>query len=173
MLNYFYDAGGRNIGYEQGFPQQVPNWAGKCAAKLNGQKPGMERMLTLEFLPGGSVPNDRCDSLFEPAGQIFDYLEWIAKVTCHIPEKGAQLVHYYGAYSNAHRGKRAKFGGSSVAARRCETSWESKIQRAGADNLRALSREQTHPTERIVWHNRIGKNLLSCKKTPVGTHPCR
>jgi hypothetical protein len=35
----------------------------------------------------------------------FDYLDWIARLTSHIPEKGAQLVHYYGAYSNAHRGK--------------------------------------------------------------------
>ena len=50
----------------------------------------------LKYLAKGSIPNDRCDSLFEPAGQIFDYLEWIAKVTTHIPEKGAQLVHYYG-----------------------------------------------------------------------------
>jgi hypothetical protein len=37
--------------------------------------------------------------------QDFDYLEWIARLTSHIPEKGTQLVHYYGAYSNAHRGK--------------------------------------------------------------------
>lgn len=35
----------------------------------------------------------------------FDYLDWIARLTSHIPEKGSQLVHYYGAYSNAHRGK--------------------------------------------------------------------
>jgi hypothetical protein len=34
----------------------------------------------------------------------YDYLEWIARLTSHIPERGTQLVHYYGAYSNAHRG---------------------------------------------------------------------
>ena len=33
----------------------------------------------------------------------YDSLEWIARLTSHIPERGAQLVHYYGAYSNAHR----------------------------------------------------------------------
>jgi len=54
----------------------------------------------LKYLAKGSLPNDRRDSLFEPAGQIIDFLEWIAKLTSHIPEKGAQLVHYYGAYSN-------------------------------------------------------------------------
>jgi hypothetical protein len=37
----------------------------------------------LQYLAKGSLPNDRCDSLFEPAGRIFDYLEWIAKVTSH------------------------------------------------------------------------------------------
>ena len=33
-----------------------------------------------------------------------DDLEWIARLTSHIPDRGTQLVHYYGAYSNAHRG---------------------------------------------------------------------
>ena len=69
----------------------------------------------LKYVAKGFVPNDRCDSLFEPEGKIFDSLEWIAKVTSHIPEKGAQLVHYYGAYSNAHRGKKAKSAASEVA----------------------------------------------------------
>jgi hypothetical protein len=34
-----------------------------------------------------------------------DYLEFIAKVTSHIPDKGQVMVRYYGLYSNAHRGK--------------------------------------------------------------------
>jgi len=38
-----------------------------------------------------SIPNDRCDPLFEPNGQILDPLEWIAKVTLHIPEQGAHI----------------------------------------------------------------------------------
>lgn len=57
----------------------------------------------LKYLAIGSLPIDPCDTLFEPAAQIFDYLEWIAKVTSHIRNKGAQLIHYYGAYSNANR----------------------------------------------------------------------
>jgi len=62
----------------------------------------------LKYLAKGWVPNDRCDSLFEAAGQIYDYLEWIARVTCHIPEKGAQTIRYCGACSNSHRGKMRK-----------------------------------------------------------------
>ena len=34
-----------------------------------------------------------------------DYLEFIARVTSHIPDKGQVIIRYYGLYSNAHRGK--------------------------------------------------------------------
>ena len=37
-----------------------------------------------------------------------DYLEFIARVTSHIPDKGQVMVRYYGLYANAHRGKKRK-----------------------------------------------------------------
>lgn len=39
-----------------------------------------------------------------------DYLEFIARVTAHIPDKGQVMIRYYALYSNAHRGKRRKRG---------------------------------------------------------------
>ena len=33
------------------------------------------------------------------------YLEFIARMTSHIPDKGQVVVRYYGLYANAHRGK--------------------------------------------------------------------
>jgi hypothetical protein len=39
-----------------------------------------------------------------------DYLEFIARVTSHIPDKGQVMVRYYGLYANAHRGKVRKAG---------------------------------------------------------------
>ena len=39
-----------------------------------------------------------------------DYLESIARVTSHIPEKGQVMIRYYGIYANAHRGKKKKAG---------------------------------------------------------------
>ena len=39
-----------------------------------------------------------------------DYMEFIASVTSHIPDKGQVMIRYYGLYSNAHRGKRRKAG---------------------------------------------------------------
>ena len=39
-----------------------------------------------------------------------DYLEFIARVTSHIPDKGQVMIRYYGLYANAHRGKINKAG---------------------------------------------------------------
>ena len=40
--------------------------------------------------------------------QTFDALDWLAKLITHIPDKGEQLVRYYGYYSNKSRGMRKK-----------------------------------------------------------------
>ena len=40
--------------------------------------------------------------------KVFDALEWLAAMTSHVPNKGEQMVPYYGYYSNAARGKRKK-----------------------------------------------------------------
>jgi len=37
-----------------------------------------------------------------------DYLEFIARVVSHIPDKGQVMIRYYGLYSNAHRGRKCK-----------------------------------------------------------------
>jgi hypothetical protein len=42
--------------------------------------------------------------------ETMDYLEFIARVTSHIPDKGQVMVRYFGPYSNAHRGKVRKAG---------------------------------------------------------------
>ncbi len=40
--------------------------------------------------------------------ESMDYLEFIDRVTSHIPDKGQVIVRSYGLYSNAHRGKICK-----------------------------------------------------------------
>jgi len=37
--------------------------------------------------------------------ETMDYLEFIARVTSRIPDKGQVMVRYYGLYASAHRGK--------------------------------------------------------------------
>ena len=41
-------------------------------------------------------------------GKVFDALEWIAAMCSHVPNKGEQMVRYYGYYSNVSRDKRKK-----------------------------------------------------------------
>lgn len=40
--------------------------------------------------------------------KVFDALEWLAAMSSHVPEKGEQMVRYYGYYSNVCRGRRKK-----------------------------------------------------------------
>ena len=40
--------------------------------------------------------------------KVFDVLEWLASMCSHVPNKGEQMVRYYGYYSNVSRGKRKK-----------------------------------------------------------------
>lgn len=38
--------------------------------------------------------------------KVFDVVEWLAAKCSHVPDKGEQMVRYYGCYSNVSRGKR-------------------------------------------------------------------
>jgi hypothetical protein len=49
--------------------------------------------------------------------EVMDYLEFIARVTSHIPDKGQVMVRYSGLYANAHRGKVKKESQSPTALR--------------------------------------------------------
>jgi hypothetical protein len=40
--------------------------------------------------------------------KTFDALEWLAAMCSHVPNKGEQMVRYYGYYSNVCRGQRKK-----------------------------------------------------------------
>ena len=42
--------------------------------------------------------------------KTFDALDWLAQLVTHVPNKGEQMVRYYGFYSNKSRGLRKKAG---------------------------------------------------------------
>ena len=42
--------------------------------------------------------------------KVFPAMEWLAAMCTHIPNRGEQMVKYYGFYSNVARGKRQKAG---------------------------------------------------------------
>jgi hypothetical protein len=76
----------------------------------------LERLSFLE--PEGKVgyryDQDRAEQ------EAMDYLEFIARVTSHIPDKGQVTIRYYGLYANAHRGKVRKAGVSPLVLRMAE-----------------------------------------------------
>jgi hypothetical protein len=48
--------------------------------------------------------------------KTFDALEWLAAMCSHVPDKGEQMVRYYGYYSNVSRGRRQKTGEDAAVA---------------------------------------------------------
>jgi hypothetical protein len=49
--------------------------------------------------------------------ELFEPTDFIAAITQHIPDKGVQMVRYYGHYSNKSRGMRAKKNGTGAVMR--------------------------------------------------------
>jgi hypothetical protein len=64
-------------------------------------------LLSLERLSLDEKEGQVCYRHGKDAGEVerMDYLEFIARVTSHIPDKGQVTVRYFGLYANAHRGK--------------------------------------------------------------------
>ncbi len=50
------------------------------------------------------------DSKDGKTSKAFDALDWLAQLVTHIPNKGEQMIRYYGYYSNKSRGLRKKAG---------------------------------------------------------------
>ncbi|HEU18513.1 MAG TPA: hypothetical protein ENO00_03900 [Deltaproteobacteria bacterium] len=48
------------------------------------------------------------------SSRTFPALEWLAAMSSHVPNKGEQMVRYYGRYSNVSRGKRQKNGDDDI-----------------------------------------------------------
>ena len=67
-------------------------------------------LLSLQRLSLDEREGKVCYKYGEGAEEVehMDYLEFIARVTSHIPDKGQVTVRYYGLYGNAHRGKARK-----------------------------------------------------------------
>jgi hypothetical protein len=70
--------------------------------------------------------------------KTFDALDWLAQLVTHIPNKGEQMVRYYGFYSNKSRGLRKKTGTddalpalieSEVSSKEFRKNWARLIQK--------------------------------------------
>jgi len=70
--------------------------------------------------------------------ETMDYLEFIARVTSHIPDKGQVTVRYYGLYANAHRGKVRKASVSPFALRMAEEELKPIPSKGWAEMIRKV-----------------------------------
>ena len=73
--------------------------------------------------------------------KVFPAMEWLAAMCSHIPNKGEQMVRYYGHYNNVSRGKRKEAGTDDVIpciielqgdSKTFRKSWARLIQKIGA-----------------------------------------
>jgi len=91
------------------------------------------------------------ESRFEPEGKVgyrhgrngselerMDYLEFIARVVSHIPNKGQVMVRYYGLYANAHRGKVRKASPASSPLRIVEEELRRIPSKGWAEMIRKV-----------------------------------
>jgi hypothetical protein len=70
-----------------------------------------ERMI---YIPAHESVHGKAKVVYESKDgnrqKTFDALDWLALLTTHIPNRGEQMVRYYGYYSNKSRGLRKKAG---------------------------------------------------------------
>jgi hypothetical protein len=61
--------------------------------------------------------------------KVFPALEWLANLCSHIPNRGEQMVRYYGHYSNVSRGKRQMEGNDDAVPSIIESQGDEKTFR--------------------------------------------
>jgi len=67
--------------------------------------------------------------------KVFDALKWLVAMCSHIPNRGEQMMRYYGYYSNVSRGKRQKEGSDDVIPCILEPQGNEKIFRRNSARL--------------------------------------
>jgi hypothetical protein len=74
-----------------------------------------ERMM---YIPASETKSGAAKVIYESksdtSSKTFDALDWLAQLTTHIPNRGEQMVRYYGFYSKKLRGMRKKAGEDDV-----------------------------------------------------------
>jgi hypothetical protein len=68
----------------------------------------------MTYVPPYDSPDSVAKVIYESndgnASKTSDALDWLAQLVTHIPNRGEQMVRYYGYYSNKSRGMRKKEG---------------------------------------------------------------
>ena len=81
-------------------------------------------------MPASVVPTEDVERM--------DYLEFVARVTSHIPDKGQVTVRYCGLYANAHRGKVKKASQEAFPLRMAEEELRPIPSKGWAEMIRKV-----------------------------------
>jgi hypothetical protein len=134
-------------------------------------------MDALEKLEDGSlVLETPADPRTGATSIALDPLEWIHRITCHIPDPGRHCQRFYGAYSNRGRISVAAPDDETAASRlperdNSDRSREARstscgIARAGAAKRRILSSRERRPMLRQQWCNNSDGTAGVGRRTP-------
>jgi len=89
-----------------------------------------ERMI---YIPASKCSDARAKVLYTAKDgkttQSFDALDWLARLVIHIPNRGEQMLRYYGYYSKKSRGMRKKAGTDDQAPALMESGLSTKARR--------------------------------------------
>ncbi|MBI2838729.1 MAG: hypothetical protein HYX75_10460 [Acidobacteria bacterium] len=151
----------RHSGFDAYFGPPIPSLAEAVTVGLSVMRqPVAASRLVLEqgpvvrYFAKGIVPGKDTLGLFERESRTFDYPEWMARVTSHIPDRGAHLVHYLGAYSNKHRA--------------CEMAGGTESPCTSLDRSEPISTSDRREARRRSWARVIQRlwetNPLLCEK---------
>ncbi len=104
----------------------------------------------------------------------WDVLDFIARLTQHIPDPSQQLVRYWGFYSNAARGKRRRAPDSGDTSQVAETTGSVRAEdRQGAVRLGRYMIRCPLVLDRLEWDAESGEVVYSARPrrtaSPYGT----
>ena len=84
----------------------------------------------MTYIAAGESANGVAKVIYESkdgkTSKTFDALDWLAQLIAHIPNRGEQMVRYYGFYSNKSRGLRKKASTDDVVPALIESEVSSK-----------------------------------------------
>jgi len=96
----------------------------------------------MTYIPASDSPDGSAKVIYESkdgkTSKTFNALDWLAQLVTHIPNRGEQMVRYYGYYSNRARGDRKKKGKdnevpalmeSELSSKQMRRSWARLIQK--------------------------------------------
>jgi hypothetical protein len=107
QILYSWKHSGFNVHAGERVPPEAPADLEKLAQYILRNPFSVEKM-TMEWPADTVIYRSRLNAKINRNFEVFSPTDFLAAITQHIPDKGAQMVRYYGWYSNKTRGVRQR-----------------------------------------------------------------